>query len=78
MNIAVYDASLSGQPQFAIVTRYVNGLKARDGANPVPFVERFNKANGEGSFDQWVKNYKVAVRNQWSELLTAKKDLGSN
>ena len=78
MNVAVYDVSLSGQPQFAIVTRYVDGLKVRDAVNPVPFVERFNKANGEGSFDQWVKNYKVAVRNQWSELLTAKKDLGSN
>lgn len=78
LNVAVYDVSLSGQPQFAIVTRYVDGLKKRDLVNPVPFSQRFNKANGEGSFDKWVKIYKEAISNQWSELLTAKKDLGSN
>lgn len=77
LNVAVYDVNLSGAPQFAIVTRYVDGIKSRDAVNPVPFVDRFNKANGEGSFDKWVKIYKEAISNQWSELLTAKKELGS-
>jgi hypothetical protein len=78
--MAVYDASLSGQPQIAIVTRYTKGLKVRDESNPVGFVERFKKANGGGDYvwNRWIEMSKLAVRNQWTELLTLKPNLGSN
>jgi hypothetical protein len=77
--VAVYDATLSGAPQFAIVTRYPNGLKERDVPNPVPFAERFKKANGgDAAWNKWLEIYKVAVRNQWTEILYGKPLLGSN
>jgi hypothetical protein len=80
MRIAVYDAGLSGPPQIAIVTRYPNGLKVRDESNPVPYVERFKKANGgsDEMWNKWIEMSKAGIRNQWTELLTFKANLGSN
>ena len=74
---AVYESSLSGTPQFSVVTRYTNGLKERDDVNATPFIERFEKANGAGSWKKWLDNMKAGVESQWSEILYAKANLGS-
>jgi hypothetical protein len=76
--MAVYESSISGEPQFSIVTRYANGLKQRDEVNATPFDQRFEKANGAGSWKKYLDNIKAGVSSQWSELLYAKKELGSN
>lgn len=75
--MAVYESSISGKPQFAIVNRYTNGLKERDEVNATPFEQRFEKANGAGSFKKWVDNMKAGVEDQWTELLYGKPELGS-
>ncbi|HSN59938.1 MAG TPA: hypothetical protein VLR49_03320 [Ferruginibacter sp.] len=75
-SVAVYNANASGEPQYAIVTRYKQGLKEKD-AILVPLMERFTKANGAGSFDKWVEDYRKAVNKQWSELLSYREDLSS-
>jgi hypothetical protein len=42
-----------------------------------PFAERYNEANGAGSFDSWLKDYADIVQNRWAELLTYKPLLSS-
>ena len=77
--VAVYDATISGRPQIVVATRYLNGLKERDVSNPVNFQERFKKVNGgDATWNKWIEIYKVAVRDQWQELITWKPKLGSN
>jgi hypothetical protein len=76
-SVAVYDASSSGEPQFVIVTRYRKGLKERDVTMAEDFSARFTKANGNGSFEKWLTNYKEGVVKQWSEILYLKPELGS-
>jgi len=67
--IAVYEASLSGEPQFIIVTRYKTGLKERDVVNPSNFPKRYNTANGEGSWIKYLSTVKESIDHQWSEIL---------
>ncbi|MEO5783237.1 MAG: hypothetical protein ABIQ07_08205 [Ginsengibacter sp.] len=76
-SVAVYSAAFSGEPGYIQVTRLRNGLKelASDYRKPLP--ERYNDANGAGSFDTWLKDYSDAVKSRWSELLTYKPKLSS-
>jgi hypothetical protein len=76
-SVAVYSASFSGEPGYIYVTRLKGGLKelASDYRKPLP--ERYNDANGAGSFDTWLKDYSDAVKNRWSELLVYKPKLSS-
>src|SRR6185295_18030923 len=53
--VAVYEASSSGEPQFAIVTRYKQGLKERTPGFRKPMKERYIQANGENSWEEYVK-----------------------
>ena len=77
-SVAVYMANSSGAPQFAVVTRYKQGLKEKDiHFRPDTFKDRFIKANGESNFNAWVELYKKAVDKQWSELLMFREDLSS-
>src|SRR5215204_383165 len=48
--IAVYESSSSGEPQFAIVTRYKNGLKERERTFRAPMQERFTTMYGAGTY----------------------------
>jgi len=75
-SIAVYEASLSGAPQFIIVTRYKNGLKERDTVRP-PVAGRFDKANGDGSYAKFLSMIKESTDHQWSELLYHKPEMDS-
>jgi hypothetical protein len=67
--VAVYASSSSGAPGYAIVTRYKNGLKERDPNYRPPFDQTFEKANGAGSWAEYISTVKGATAKQWSELL---------
>ena len=75
-SMAVYEASLSGEPQFIVVTRYKQGLKSRD-VTPAPLPERFDKANGAGSWNKYISTIKEAIGHQWTEILYHKPEMDS-
>ncbi len=76
-SVAVYSTVFSGEPGFITVTRLRDGLKELASDYRKPFAERYNAANGAGSFDAWLKDYADAVQGRWSELLTYKPKLSS-
>ncbi len=76
-SVAVYQASASGPVQYALVTRYKQGLKERDVNFRKPFIERFDAANGAGSYGPYMDIVRTYVENSWSELLFYRADLSS-
>ena len=76
-SVAVYAVAFSGEPGYITVTRLKGGLKelANDFRKPLP--DRYNAANGAGSFDRWLKDYADIVQSRWSEVLTYKPELSS-
>ena len=77
-SVAVYSASSSGPPQFSLVTRYKTGLREREpGFIKEPFKLRYEKANGEDSFDDYLDMLREYLDNSWSELLYYRADLSS-
>ncbi len=76
-SVAVYEASSSGEPQFAIVTRYKQGLKEREVGFREPLNIRYTKAHGQDGWNKWVAGRKEMVSHMWSEMLTYKPELGS-
>jgi hypothetical protein len=76
-SVAVYEASYSGEPQLTVVTRLKAGLKelAENYRKPLP--ERFNTANGDGSWNEYLKSYANNVEKRWSEMLFYRADLSS-
>jgi hypothetical protein len=75
--IAVYESSSSGEPQFAFVTRYKQGLKERERNFRAPMKERYEKANGEGSWAKYQEALRTMIDHSWSELLFYKPALSS-
>ncbi len=76
--VAVYSASSSGPAQFALVTRYKQGLKEREPGFIKPsFKERYEKANGEDSYDNLLEVLREYLSEAWSELLFLRADLSS-
>ena len=77
-SVAVYSASSSGPAQFTLVTRYKQGLKERNpGFIKESFKSRYEKANGEDSFDDFVDVLREYLSDAWSELLFLRADLSS-
>lgn len=76
-SVAVYSAAFSGEPGYISVTRLKNGLKELANDYRKPMADRFNAANGAGSFDTWLKDYAEVVQSRWSELLIYKPLLSS-
>ena len=77
-SVAVYTASSSGPAQFTIVTRYKQGLKERNPGFIKPsFKERYERANGEDSFDNFMEMIREYLSDAWSELLFYRADLSS-
>ena len=76
-SMAVYEATLSGEPRFIIVSRYKNGLKDRDVQKADPYDVRFTKVNGADGWSTWLKNYKEGLNSTSSEILYLKPLLGS-
>ena len=71
-SVAVYAVAFSGEPGYISVTRLKNGLKELASDYRKPMAERFDAANGAGSFDGWLKDYAEIVEHRWSELLIYK------
>jgi hypothetical protein len=67
--VAVYESSSSGPAQFSLVTRYKQGLKERNTGFRTPMKDRFIKANGEKSWDEYIQMQRNAIDHSWSELL---------
>jgi hypothetical protein len=67
--IAVYEASASGEPQMAIVTRYKQGLKERERDFRKPMKERFEAVHGAGSFEKYLAGIASQTDHSWSEML---------
>ncbi|HEY0680435.1 MAG TPA: hypothetical protein VGD17_19265 [Chitinophagaceae bacterium] len=77
VTVAVYASSSSGPAQYALVTRYKQGLKERAAGFRKPFREVYEAANGEGAYAQYLKDLAENVNESWSELLFMRKDLSS-
>lgn len=77
VTVAVYSSSSSGPAQYALVTRYKQGLKERAAGFRKPFKEVYESVNGEGSYAQYLKDAAEYVQESWSELLFFRKDLSS-
>ena len=75
--VAVYEASSSGEPQFAIVTRYKQGLKERAIGFRKPMKERYNETNGANSWEEYIKGVKNVTDHSCSELLFYHPELSS-
>jgi hypothetical protein len=75
--IAVYESSGSGEPQMALVTRYKQGLKERERNFRAPMKERYESANGSGSWESYTQSIRSGVERSWSEMLFLKPALGS-
>jgi hypothetical protein len=76
-SVAVYATVFSGEPGFIVVTRLKGGLKELASDYRKPMADRYNAANGAGSFDGYLKDYADGVQSRWSELLTYKPLLSS-
>ena len=77
-SVAVYSASSSGPAQFTLVTRYKQGLKERNsGFIKESFKDRYEKANGEDSFEDFLDILREYLTDAWSELLFYRADLSS-
>ena len=76
-SVAVYLLVASGEPGYLTVTRLKGGLKELASDYRKPIKEQFTAANGEGSFDSFLKDYAEDVQSRWSELLTYKANLSS-
>jgi hypothetical protein len=76
-SVAIYNAANSGEPQVIIVTRLKGGLKELDPAFRKPMPERFDAANGEGSWQYYLDDYAKAIERRWNEMLFYRADLSS-
>ena len=74
---AVYSLNGSGPSQYALVTRYKQGLKEKADGVRKPFREVYNAVNGDGAYAQFNKDLIEFVDESWSELLFYRKDLSS-
>lgn len=75
--VAVYQVINSGSPQLITVTRLKGGLKDLVNGNRKPLAQRYNAANGAGSWDSYLADYAKYVESRWSELLQFRADLSS-
>ena len=75
--MAGYSSSSSGELQFAVVTRYKQGLKERVSNFRKPMKERYEAINGSDSWDGWLDVQRNYLDNVWSELLNYRADLSS-
>lgn len=76
-SVAVYQYSSSGPAQYAVVTRYKNGLKERATMTNTTFKDKYEAVHGQDSFDDYLEILRAYVAEQWSELLFLRADLSS-
>ena len=76
-NVAVYTASVSGDPQIVTVTRLKDGLKELADGYRKSMPERYNAAYGAGAWEGYLADYAKCVDRRWNELLYLRADLSS-
>lgn len=77
-NVAVYQNVASGRNSFNIVTRLKDGFKEFEDGYRKPIRERYETANGAGSWDGYAQNMRTIVNDEsWSEILILQKNLSS-
>jgi hypothetical protein len=76
-SVAVYQSSSSGPMQYALVTRYKEGLKERNPNFRKPFKERYEAIHGVDSWNEILEILQKYVDNAWSEMLSLRADLSS-
>ena len=76
-SVAVYQEVASGEPGYLTVIRLKAGLKELAKGYRKPMKDLYNAANGDGSFDTYLKDYADDVQSRWSEILIFKPDLSS-
>ena len=75
--VAVYTSAVSGEPQYAVVNRLKQGLKELNSGFRAPLKERYEKANGADSYDEWTRFLQTNLNSMWSEMLYFRADLSS-
>ena len=75
--VAVYSSNASGVAQFAVVSRFKQGLKEKTPGFRKPFKATFEGIFGEDEFDEHVQEVRDYTNEIWSELLFLRKDLSS-
>lgn len=75
--VAVYESSASGEAQFALVTRYKNGLQDREVTLRPPTRDLYTAAYGTGTYDKFLDDMANNIERSWSELLFYRADLSS-
>lgn len=77
-NVVVYQTAMSGKAGYLIVNRLQNGLKELEEGYRAPFRERYEKANGASSYQDYLQNIKTIINDEnWSELIILQPKLGS-
>ena len=76
-SVAVFQSSSSGPAQYALVTRYKQGLKEREPNFRKPFRERYEAIHGVDSWNDVMEINQKYVDNIWSEMLSLRADLSS-
>jgi hypothetical protein len=76
-SVAVYLSSSSGPTQYALVTRYKQGLKERDASFRKPFKDRYEAIYGVDSYNDVLEILQNYIGNAWSEMLSLRADLSS-
>ena len=75
--VAVYAVVSSGPTQFAITTRYKQGLKEREDGFRKPFKGVFESVNGDDSYNAYLEEINKSADSVWSEMLLLRPELGS-
>ncbi|MEO6733694.1 MAG: hypothetical protein ABIN01_20895 [Ferruginibacter sp.] len=76
-SVAVYTSSSSGPTQFALVTRYKQGLKEKEDNFRKPFKDRYEALFGVDSYMGALESIRTHAESAWSEMLSLRADLGS-
>lgn len=77
MTVAVYSANSSGPNQYAITTRYKQGLKEKNVGFRKPFKKTYEGIFGEDSIEEYLDGLRESTKEVWSELLFLRADLSS-
>jgi hypothetical protein len=76
-SVAVFASSSSGPAQYAVVTRYPNGLKDKALSNSNKVKDTYEKIHGRFSYIRFTETMQNSVTEVWHEMLFYRKDLSS-
>jgi hypothetical protein len=75
--VAVYQSVASGQGQYILVYRLKEGLKELQSGYRKPMKERFDGANGEGTYETFLDKINQGTESSWSEMLYYRPELSA-